>query len=255
MHMKLQYIGILLALMVISCGKRTQQQSVVTTNKEEKAVSVHYKTTSQQASQPISPYTQFEQALLDRGLKDVQQLDSSIVVELKYATEDNFMGRVLYDSLFHAFLQEEAAVKLADAQKKLKEKDSSLSLLVYDAVRPNSIQYKMWDLVKDTPKQIYVAEPGLGSLHNFGGAVDLTIVRDGVPLDMGTPYDFFGKKAQPRYNNFFLDRKELTEEQVKHRELLSAVMKSAGFTPINSEWWHFNAFSITYARKTYKIVE
>lgn len=254
--MKLKYIGILLIFIAISCKKSTDKQTVIRISEEKRALSIHYEDTPEGESKTVSsPYTKYEQALLDKGLKDVQQLDASIKVELKYATEDNFMDRVLYDSLFHAFLQEEAAVKLANAQKKLKEKDSTLSLLIYDAVRPNSIQYKMWDMVKNTPKKIYVAEPGMGSLHNFGGAVDLTIVKDGVPLDMGTVYDFFGKKAQPRYNKFFLDRKELSPEQVQNRELLRAIMRSAGFIPINSEWWHFNAFSITYARKTYKIVE
>ncbi|MEM9685570.1 MAG: M15 family metallopeptidase [Bacteroidota bacterium] len=240
----------ILFLITTSCKEKTDKQLPVTDNvKEEIAIS------SENVPKAISNYTDFENSLIENGLKDVQQLDSTINVELKYATADNFTGVVLYTELSHAFLQAEAAKKLVDAQKKLKEKDPALSLLVYDAVRPNSVQYKMWDLVVNTPKERYVAEPGSGSLHNFGGAVDLTIVRNGVPLDMGTPYDFFGKKAQPRYNQFFLDRKELSPEQVANRTLLRTVMKAVGFTPINSEWWHFNAFSLAYAKKHYKIIK
>lgn len=247
--MTLKHIYIIFILIAISCKEKTDKPQAVTPVKAEIA------TDDENKPEPASKYTPFEKSLLDLGLKDVQQLDSTIKVELKYATADNFTEVVLYTDLFHAFLQAEAAIKLANAQKKLKEKDSTLSLLVYDAVRPNSIQYKMWDLVVNTPKEIYVAEPGSGSLHNFGGAVDLTITRNGSPLDMGTPYDFFGKKAQPRYNKLFLDRKELSPEQVANRELLRAVMKAAGFTPIDSEWWHFNAFSLSQAKKQYNIVK
>lgn len=212
-----------------------------------------------QSGEPKAPppptYTEYEKALLQMGLQDLEQADSTLQVELKYATADNFMGRVLYDSISHAFLQPEAVQKLIIAQKKLKTRNSAFSLLVYDAARPNSIQRKMWALVVNTPKQIYVAPPGSGSLHNFGCAVDLTITQNGIPLDMGTPYDFFGEKAQPRYNNIFLEKGELTATQVANRELLRTLMKTAGFIPIDTEWWHFNAFSLPYAKEHYTIVQ
>ncbi|MCB0374997.1 MAG: M15 family metallopeptidase, partial [Sinomicrobium sp.] len=248
-EMKLKYLYLILMLIAVSCKEKTAGRQPLTVAQERDTVS------RESAPEPAVPYTGFESSLLDAGLKDIRQLDSTIRIALKYATEDNFMGRVLYTDLSHAFLQAEAATKLVAAQKELKEKDSALGLLVYDAVRPNSIQYKMWDLVAGTPKELYVAPPGSGSLHNFGCAVDLTIVKNGVPLDMGTPYDFFGKKAQPRYNRYFLDRNELTQEQVANRELLRTVMRSAGFIPIDSEWWHFNAFSLEDAKKKYNIVK
>lgn len=247
--MTLKYLFFLFFIIAVSCKEKTGSQQPAAIVKENPAESPNKQPDS------VPPYTDFEKALLEAGLKDIQQIDATIQVELKYATEDNFMKQVLYTDLHHAFLQAEAAAKLAEAQQKLKEKDRTLSLLVYDAVRPNSIQYKMWGLVVNTPKQIYVAEPGSGSLHNFGCAVDLTIVKNGTPLDMGTPYDFFGKKAQPRYNAFFLEKKELTPKQVANRELLRNLMKSAGFIPIDSEWWHFNAFSLEEAKARYEIVK
>lgn len=115
----------------------------------------------------------------------------------------------------------------------------------------------MWERVKGTEQEQYVASPyGGGSVHGYGSAVDVTIVDgDGKELDMGTPFDFFGDKAQPRYHQRFLDSGELSLEQVTNRERLREVMKQAGFIPIESEWWHFNAFPKELVRKKYKMVE
>lgn len=249
--MNVLYFFILAFFALLSCNPKPTKPQPATTSKTMP------QPVKKQEKLPLyrPVYTSFEQRLVAGRLQDIQEADSTFRVELKYATADNFMGMVLYDSISHAFLQPEAARKLVAAQEKLKAKDPDFSLLVYDAARPNSVQHKMWKLVANTPKEIYVAPPGSGSLHNFGCAVDLTIVKNGVPLDMGTPYDFFGKKAQPRYNAYFLERGELTPQQVANRNLLRDVMTAAGFIPIDTEWWHFNAFSLPYAKEHYTIIQ
>ena len=128
--------------------------------------------------------------------------------------------------------------------------------MVFDGVRPQSVQFRMWEIVKGTEQAAYVAEPTRGSLHNFGAAVDLGLVhQDSGELDMGTPYDFFGDLAQPRYEGKFLKTGELTLAHVENRRLLRTVMNRAGFTGILNEWWHFNAYSKTEIRERFEIVK
>lgn len=196
-----------------------------------------------------------EQKLIDAGLVDVQSLDPSIQVELKYASKDNFLKRNVYGGLRKCYLQPEAAEKLAKASTVLQSQRPDLRLRVYDAVRPRSVQFAMWRIVKGTSQQSYVASPSSGSVHNFGAAVDLTLADEqGTPLDMGTVFDFFGKKAQPRYESQFLASGELSQEQVDNRLLLRNVMIDAGFSIIRNEWWHFNAFPASESRKRFKAV-
>lgn len=212
-------------------------------------------------------------------LVDIRSVDSTIRVNLKYSTPDNFIGENVYGGLAVCYLRREAAEKLATAQRLLKEKRPGYSLLIYDALRPRRIQNRMWSIVKGTPRQPYVANPKTGSVHNFGAAVDLTIVDDrGVELDMGTPFDYFGAKAQPRYEAMFLHpellkkttldtilRKQIEDDlkmrgalqqlQVENRRLMRGIMIKAGFRPIANEWWHFDAFPVDEVRKRFTIVE
>ncbi len=205
---------------------------------------------------PSQGEASLEVRLKQQGLVDIQTLAPDILVELKYSTEDNFLGADTYGDLEDCYLQIKAARMLSKAQKLLKKSHPELSLLVYDGARPRSIQRKMWALVVDTPSQKYVANPDRGSVHNFGSAVDLTIATaEGEPLDMGTPFDYFGKLAQPRHEKQFLKEKKLNQEQIENRELLRDVMTSAGFQSINIEWWHFNAVPVKVARSLYQIIE
>jgi L,D-peptidoglycan transpeptidase YkuD (ErfK/YbiS/YcfS/YnhG family) len=114
----------------------------------------------------------------------------------------------------------------------------------------------MWRLVKETEQEAYVAAPKKGSIHNFGAAVDVSIVDSaGLPLDMGTPFDYFGELAQPKYEERFLKEGKLTEEHLQNRKLLQEVMNEAGFRGIPDEWWHYNGFSLEEVKKRYSIVE
>jgi D-alanyl-D-alanine dipeptidase len=131
---------------------------------------------------------------------------------------------------------------------------------VYDAVRPLAVQWILWEKLDSIPPKIrtnYVADPKKGSIHNYGCAVDLTIIDTErlQPLDMGTKFDFFGYLAYPRKEAEMLEKGLLTKEQVANRQLLRDVMQEAGYEGITSEWWHFNFYPRKTAEKKYKIVE
>ena len=192
-------------------------------------------------------------------LVDVQMVDSSILVELKYSTTDNFVKQDVYGDLTKAYLQPMAARKLADASRWLQAHHPDLRLLVYDAARPKSAQVKLWNALPqytERQRRTYVADPREGSIHNYGCAVDLTLATpNGKALDMGTPYDFFGPKAYPKAEAQLLKTGQLTAAQLANRQLLRQAMQAGGFMPIAYEWWHFNALSRREAKRRFKAVE
>jgi len=191
------------------------------------------------------------------GLVDAAEKAADLKVELKYSTADNFIKKDVYGDLEKCYLQTVAADMLAKASTALKAMRPDLVLLAYDCVRPVSVQRQMWAVVKGTPQQGYVANPNTptGSIHNYGCAVDLTIAdQDGKPLDMGTPFDFFGQAAQPRHEFKLAAQGKLTHAQWANRLLLREVMVRAGFIPIASEWWHFNCAPNQVARKKFEKV-
>ena len=154
-------------------------------------------------------------------------------------------------------MHKEVAEKLALLKASIKKKDERLSIIVFDCVRPRSVQYNMWEIVKGTDQQKYVAAPGgSGSMHNYGAAVDLSLIHlDTGYVDMGTPFDFFGDLAQPRYEEQYLKEGKISQDQFNNRRLFRAAMLQAGFHGILSEWWHFNAFPREEVKKKYQIVE
>jgi D-alanyl-D-alanine dipeptidase len=199
-----------------------------------------------------------EQRLVSLGLVDVQSVNATIRVSIKYSTIDNFMKTNVYGKLKKAFLQKEVAEKLSVAQNELTKIDSNLFLLVYDAARPLWVQWKMWHLLDSIPvheRVKFVSNPRRGSVHNYGAAVDLTICDfSGNPLDMGAGFDDSREIAYPAKEAHFLKQGQLTQRQIKNRQLLRKVMKSAGFKNIETEWWHFNAMTRNEAKRTYEIV-
>ncbi|MFH1809274.1 MAG: M15 family metallopeptidase [Pseudomonadota bacterium] len=191
-------------------------------------------------------------------LVDMQSLIPDLQLDIKYATTDNFTGQNLYGDFRRCVLHREAADRLLEADRWLRQHHPELRLLVHDCLRPRSVQWRMWNVVKGTPMQGYVADPSTrtGSLHNYGVAVDLSLAGvEGTPVDMGTPYDFLGKKAEPRHENRFLADGTLSPEQVRNRLILRTAMVHAGFRPINSEWWHFEAMSARQVHKRARLVE
>jgi D-alanyl-D-alanine dipeptidase len=181
---------------------------------------------------------------------------SCLKIDLRYASSNNFLGRDLYGVFKHAFLHHVAAKKLIHAAQKLCHDKPGHSLIIYDALRPRSVQYSMWDVVKGTDKQKYVANPAVGSIHNFGFALDLSIVNEqGQALDMGTEFDEFSPVSEPRNEDKYLKSGRLSQKQVANRRLLRSVMTGAGFIVLDLEWWHFNALESSLVRREFAIVE
>jgi zinc D-Ala-D-Ala dipeptidase len=193
------------------------------------------------------------------GLVNIQQIDASLLVELKYSTTDNFIGKDVYGCITHCYLQKAVAEKLKKANQLLQKKYPSLRLLVYDGARARTVQWKLWNaLPQYTPqkRKDYVADPREGSIHNYGCAIDLTVAeKSGKVLDMGTKFDYFGELAYPRHEDRLLKAGKLTNEQVKNRQLLRSVMTQSGFTQNTSEWWHYDAMSRKQAKARYGIIE
>jgi len=201
--------------------------------------------------------TELEFDLLDQGLVNIHSLDTGIRLDIKYSTEDNFLEEDVYGDFNACYLQAPAARRLVKADSFLQALHPDLRLLVHDCVRPRSVQFKMWEIVKGTDQQMYVAPPGgAGSMHNYGAAVDLSLVHvDSGLVDMGTDYDYFGELAQPRYEERFVKEGKLTQAQVANRRVLRYAMLQAGFHGILSEWWHFNAFPREEVKARFQIVE
>lgn len=150
------------------------------------------------------------------------------VYDLRYATDNNFLKAKVYDCA-ECYTRAKTAKALIEANNELMAKGYKIKF--FDCYRPNDVQYKMWDIV---PNPQYVANPVKGSIHNKGGAVDITLVTlEGKELDMGTDFDFFGKKA-------YHDNLDLPKEILENRTLLKETMESHGFWSIRTEWWHYN---------------
>jgi D-alanyl-D-alanine dipeptidase len=170
----------------------------------------------------------FAQKKSDSDLIDIISVNPAIVLDIRYATENNFTHQKLYP-IAKCMLRREAAESLSAVQKDLRYR--GFGLKVYDGYRPLSIQRKLWEVV---PDERYVSNPVKGSRHNRGAAVDLTIIDSlGNELEMPTPYDDFTDKAR-------CDYMQLPKAALKNRALLEEVMTRHGFVSMSSEWWHFD---------------
>jgi D-alanyl-D-alanine dipeptidase len=200
-------------------------------------------------------YSTLERHILELGFVDAGQVVPGIQVSLSYGSPDNFTGKALYTGIHRAFLYPPVADKLAVAQSNLQAIDSTLSLVILDALRPQHIQQELWDWAVTKGMERYVAQPQAGSTHNYGAALDVTIMTADSLLDMGSAHDAFGPVAEPRYHAQMLAEGKLTPQQVENRLLLKKVMKEAGFIPIQTEWWHYNGVSKETARLYYPLLE
>jgi D-alanyl-D-alanine dipeptidase len=161
-------------------------------------------------------------------LVDIKEVNPRVVVDMKYASEDNFTKRKLYDSNT-CFLRKPTAVKLDAVQKELEK--MNLGLKVWDCYRPLAVQWIFWKIL---PDERYVANPETGSRHNRASAVDLTLVdSQGKELQMPTGFDDFSSRADHHY-------RDLPAEAIRNRELLKGLMEKAGFISLAEEWWHYD---------------
>jgi len=165
------------------------------------------------------------------ALVEVTKLDSTIKLEVRYATDNNFLGTKLYEQ-GRAFLQKPAADALVKAQKVLKP--FGYGLLIHDAYRPWYVTKIFWDATPDSLHWL-VANPAEGSKHNRGAAVDLTLYdrETGKSVEMPSTYDESSDRAHADYPGG-------TSLQRWHRQLLRRVMEHEGFTVNPNEWWHFD---------------
>ncbi len=156
--------------------------------------------------------------------------------DLRYATKNNFLKEKVYDCA-ECYTRAKTAKALLKANKEFMKLGYRIKF--FDCYRPNSVQYKMWKIV---PNPQYVANPKKGSIHNKGGAVDITLeTLGGKELDMGTDFDFFGKRA-------YHDNMNLPENILANRKLLKETMEKYGFWSIRTEWWHYNLSAMSNAK-------
>ncbi|MCF8217622.1 MAG: M15 family metallopeptidase [Bacteroidales bacterium] len=236
----------------------TKQESSESIHKEKSTTnSINIPdTTIQDTIEPMIP--EIEQCIMDKGLENVHDHLPQVIIELKYSTVDNFLSKDVYGDLTNAYLQPECITKLKHAWKLLQKHKPGHTFIIYDALRPVSVQQIMWDSldVSHEKKFWYVAPPGRGSIHNYGMAVDLTIAdSNGNPLDMGTKFDYFGKLAFPRFTEKFLQEGKLNQLQANNRKLLIGIMHQSGFSVAKTEWWHFNATSLADAKKRFEPIQ
>ena len=164
-------------------------------------------------------------------LVELVRLDSTVRLDIRYATADNFMGRAMYGEA-RAFLQRPAAEALLRAHRKLARQ--AYGLLIFDAYRPWSVTKAFWDATPPE-KRTYVANPKKGSRHNRGCAVDLTLYdgKTGREVAMPSAYDDFTERAAADYPGG-------TPEQRRARKILRQAMEAEGFRVNAEEWWHFD---------------
>lgn len=164
----------------------------------------------------------------DNAFVNLKNYSNDFVFDMKYATSDNFLKEKVYPC-GECFLRVKTVKSLLEANKAFLAKGFKIKL--YDCYRPIAIQKKMWQIV---PNPTYVANPKKGSIHNKGGAVDITLVDSiGIELNMGTPFDFFGEEASHNYG-------KLSEEILVNRKFLKEIMLQHNFKSFDSEWWHYN---------------
>jgi len=159
---------------------------------------------------------------------ELRKVSPNIVLDLRYATENNFLHRAVYPEA-RCFVRMEVANQLDSVQRELET--IGLGLKVFDGYRPLSVQREMWKILPDSR---YVADPARGSRHNRGAAVDLTLVDStGQELKMPTGFDDFTERAHQDYM-------KVPAAARQNRWILKMIMEKYGFSAIDSEWWHYD---------------
>ncbi|MGC4232240.1 MAG: M15 family metallopeptidase [Niabella sp.] len=178
-------------------------------------------------------YKKYREMIADRPemqMIELKRIIPTVVYDLRYATENNFMHRLMYPANTNtAFLRKPAAEALLKVQQELDKE--GLGIKIFDAYRPYAVSKKFWKLVQD---ERYVAHPARGSNHNRGTAVDLTLIdlKTGKELNMGTGFDNFTDSAHHSF-------KHLPPEILANRNRLRMAMNRYGFTELETEWWHY----------------
>jgi len=226
-------------LLISFCFIHCKQEPKPILSKEKEVVKKDTKNGKTQEVAPIKKVEEKEETISKPTPSGWSEIDktSGITIDIKYATKDNFTKKKIYDC-GKCYLRPEAAAKLVEIHNVLNEK-YGYGIKVFDCFRPRPYQQRLWDII---PNPSYVTPPEKGSMHSRGLAVDLTIVdKNGKELNMGTPYDFFGKEAHQDYTGH-------STEIIKNRKLLKSIMEENGFGSIRTEWWHYS-----YRTKSYPL--
>ncbi len=167
----------------------------------------------------------------ETDLVELVKLDTTIKLDIRYATNNNLVGRPVYTEA-RAFLQRPAAEALVRVNRELKP--LGYGLLVFDGYRPWSVTKIFWDITSKENKK-FVADPKEGSKHNRGCAVDISLydLSIGKEIEMPGAYDEMSERSYPNYTGG-------TDTQRKMRDLLKAKMEAEGFKVYEYEWWHFD---------------
>ena len=195
---------------------------------------------------------------LPEGFCYVHELIDDVILDMRYAGTHNFVGDVIdgYEAPY-AIMTVEAAQALKEAADEFRQ--MGYRIMIYDAYRPQSAvrHFVRWAYDEDDKrmqeefypefkKKILMVDQGYiarNSSHCRGSAVDLTLTdMEGNPLDMGTGFDYFGKKA-------WHGAKDITEEQENNRELLKSVMENHNFRCFEKEWWHYKLLGEPFTEK------
>jgi D-alanyl-D-alanine dipeptidase len=222
--LKIHWLVPLLLAFVLACT----QKNAETVTAEEAPRTIATETDTDQTELDVPNRPDFSK-LPDTAFVDITRLSDEFLLDIKYATSDNFTGQVLYPC-GECLLRKIVADSLIAANRFFMEKGYRLKL--FDCYRPHAVQKKMWTIM---PDDRYVADPAKGSMHNRGGAIDLTLVslQTGEELDMGSPFDFFGP-ASHHINQ------SLPKPVLERRVFLRESLARFGFKHITSEWWHYS---------------
>ncbi len=233
----MKYLALSLLFLLANCGSSPVDAGQATA--PEAAVAPLPEATKTDTPEPVTEASLPAQIDYDTTQwTEITRLDPTILLDLRYATANNFVKEKMY-ACGRCFFRVAVAKALVKANQVLKKQGYALKM--YDCYRPRPIQWKLWEKVPD-PR--YVADPRKGSMHNRGMAADLTIVdKDGKELDMGTEFDYFGEKAYHAYT-------KLPKAVLDNRKLLKNTMASVGMKFTTTEWWHYS-----YRAKTFPIAD
>ena len=212
--MKINIISFVALLLLFSCKVKSQNsENKYATNKDSISTGLHSKEIS---------------VLNDTTFVNLKHYSKDFVYDMKYATADNFLKEKVYDCA-ECYIRLKTVKALIEANNEFIKLGFKIKL--YDCYRPLDVQKKMWAIV---PNPSYVANPAKGSIHNKGGAVDISLVDfSGNELDMGTKFDHFGQEAGHNYL-------KLSNNILENRKLLKSIMLKFKFNSFDSEWWHYN---------------
>lgn len=213
-----------LILLTAACKDNPEQEKIAISISD----SVVVDTIKEKVIKPIEVPVKTLVGLVDTTFVRLADYSKDFEYDIRYATTNNFLESKVYDCA-ECYTRVKTAKALIKANNDFMKQGYKIKF--FDCYRPNSVQYKMWAIV---PNPQYVANPDKGSIHNRGGAVDITLVSmDGTELDMGTDFDFFGKRA-------YHDNLNLPEEILNNRKVLKGTMEKYGFWSVRTEWWHYN---------------